>query len=118
MTTSWKLLVLAGIGAIGFLSVGARSAQAQGFSFGYTGPGVSVGVNTGGYGFVPGGYLPGGYYGGFYPGYPPVVPGGVVVAPAPRVIVRPPIYGPGPWIGPRPYVGRPWYGPYRRYYRW
>jgi hypothetical protein len=118
MKTSWKSLVLVGIGMIACWSIGATPARAQGFSFGYSGPGVSVGVGTAGYGYVPGGYAPGGYYGGYYGGYPPITPGSVVIAPVPRVVYRPPVYyGPGPWLGPRPFVG---YRPYGRYhhYRW
>jgi hypothetical protein len=118
MKTSWKSLALASIGVIGCLSAGASPARAQGFTFGYNGPGVSVGVNTGGYGFVPGGYAPGGYYGGYYGGYPAVTPSSVLIAPLPRVVVRPPVYGPGPWVGPGPYVVRRPYGRYHHYYRW
>ena len=45
--------------------LGRGPARAQGFSFGYAGPGVSVGVNTGGFG----------YGGAIYGGYPVVAPG-------------------------------------------
>ncbi len=100
------------------LALGASPARAQGFSFGYSGPGVSVGVNTGGYG----------YGGGVYAGAPVVVPG-PVVAPAPVVVGpyapvvvtrpvvvgRPFVYGPRPFYGPRYYGGPYRPGPY--YYR-
>jgi hypothetical protein len=119
MKTNWKSLALLGGVAMGCFAAGASPAQAQGFSFGYSGPGVSVGVTTGG------GYYGGGVYGG---GYPVVTPGPVVVAPYPQVVVAPypqvvvqrpvfvgrPFYGPRPIYGPRVYGG---YRPYPHYYR-
>ena len=111
MKTNVKSLTLAcGLAAMAFFW-GVQPARAQGFSFGYAGPGVSVGVNTGGFGY--GGPVYGGY------GYPVVTPGPVVVAPiAPVIVQRPvivgrPFFGPRPFYGPRAYG----YGPYPRYYR-
>jgi hypothetical protein len=116
MNTNWKSLSLAAVGAIGLFSFAAAPAHAQGFSFGYSGPGVSVGVNTG----VPAYYGGGLYGGGYYGGYPVVAPRPLVAGPVVGpVIVRRPAIVPGPWIGPRAYVvGRPYgrYGPGRRYY--
>ena len=112
MMTNWKSLALAGGLASGCLAMDAAPARGQGFSLGYSSPGVSVGVTTGG-----NGYYPGGYYGG---GYPVAAPGPLVVGPAARVLVRPQVILPGPWIGPRAYVVRRpygWYGPRPRYYR-
>jgi hypothetical protein len=111
MKPNWKSLALAVGLASGCLAMGAAPARAQGFSLGYAGPGVSVGVTTGGYGYYPGGY---------YGGYPVVAPGPIVVGPAAPVLVRPPVIVPGPWIGPRAYVVRRpygWYGPRPRYIR-
>ncbi len=62
MKTIGKSVALAGGLAIAALLVGTPSARAQGFGFGLSVPGVSVGVNTGGFG----------YYGGAYGGYPVV----------------------------------------------
>ena len=121
MKTNVKSLTLACGLAVMAISWGAQPARAQGFSFGYTSPGVSVGVTTGGYGYG------GGVYGGV--GYPVVAPGPVVVAPyapvvvapyAPVVVQRPvivgrPFYGPRPIYGPRAYGGG--YRPYPRYWR-
>jgi hypothetical protein len=87
MKTNGKSLVLAGGLAVMALAWGASPARAQGFSFGYAGPGVSVGVNTGGLG-----YYGGGYYGGYPAVAPvPVVPGPVVVAPYAGVVVQRPM---------------------------
>jgi hypothetical protein len=113
MKTNVKSLTLACGLAVMAISWGAQPARAQGFSFGYSSPGVSVGVNTGGYGYG------GGVYGGV--GYPVAAPGPVVVAPyAPVVVQRPvivgrPVYGPRPIYGPRAYGGG--YRPYPRYWR-
>jgi hypothetical protein len=102
MKANWKSWVLAGGLAVMSLAWGANPARAQGFSFGYAGPGVSVGVNTGGFGYG------GAIYGG---GYPVVAPGPVVVAPyAPVVVGRPVVYGGGPFFGPRPFYGPRVYG--------
>jgi hypothetical protein len=106
MKTNGKSLVLAGGLAVMALAWGASPARAQGFSFGYAGPGVSVGVNTGGLG-----YYGGGYYGGYPAVAPvPVVPGPVVVAPYAGVVVQRPIYGGVGIYGPRPYYGPGYYG--------
>ena len=59
MKANRKSLALAGALAVVSLAWTASPAQAQGFSFGYAGPGVSVGVNTGGFGY--GGAVYGGY---------------------------------------------------------
>ena len=65
------------------------SAHAQAFSFGYSGPGGSVGVNMGNYGYFGGG----GYYGGgYYGGYPVVGPRAFIAGPVPPVYVRPQVY--------------------------
>jgi len=121
MKTNWKSLVLAGIGAIGCLTIGASPVRAQAFSFGYSGPGVSVGGSIGGNGYYGGGYYSPGYYGGgYYGGYPVVARGPLVVGSAGPVLVRRPVIAPGPWIAPRPYVLRRPYGgyaPYPRHYR-
>jgi hypothetical protein len=123
--TKWKSLSLAVFGGIGCLALAAEPARAQGFSFGYSGPGLSVGVATGGPGYYGGGYYGGGYYGGgyygggYYGGYPLVRPGPLVAGPVGPVLLGRPVIAPGPWVGPRPYVvGRPYggYGPYRRRY--
>ena len=102
MKTNVKSLALAcGLAVMAFVW-GAGPARAQGFSFGYAGPGVSVGVNTGGFG----------YGGAVYGGYPVVAPAPVVVAPyapvvvpRPVVVGRPFLYGPRPFYGPRVYGG-------------
>jgi hypothetical protein len=115
MKTNWKSLSLALVGAIAWFALAAAPARAQGFTFGYAGPGVSIRVN----GYPPyygGGFYPGGYYGGYYAGYPPLVPGPLGGGP---VFMQPQRIVPAPWIAPGPYfVGRPygWYGPYRRFY--
>jgi hypothetical protein len=111
MKTNWKSLALLGGLAIGCFATGTSPAHAQGFSFGYSGPGVSVGVNTGG------GFYGGGFYGG---GYPVVTPGPVVVAPYPQVVVQRPVFVGRPFYGPRPIYGPRVYGgyrPYPHYYR-
>jgi hypothetical protein len=116
MKPDLKCLVLAGGLAIGGLAMAAAPARAQVLSFGYSGPGVSVGVATGGNVYYGGGY----YGGGYYRGYPVAPAAPLVVSPVAPVIVRPPLVVPGPWIGPRAYVVRRpygWYGPYPRYYR-
>jgi hypothetical protein len=116
MKPNWMSIAMAGGLVLGCLASQATPARAQGFAFGYTGPGVSVGVTTGGNGYYGGGYYGGGYYGG----YPVVAPGPIVVGPPAPVLVRPPVIVPGPWVGPRAYVVRRpygWYAPYPRYYR-
>ena len=70
MKTNWKSLALLGGLAMGCFAAGTSPRHPR-LSFGYSGPGVSVGVNTGG------GFYGGGFYGG---GYPVVTPGPVVVA--------------------------------------
>jgi hypothetical protein len=113
MKTNVKSLTAAcGLAVMAFSWCGAP-AKAQGLSFGYARPGVSVGVNTGGYGYG------GGVYGGY--GYPVVTPAPVVVAPyAPVVVPRPvivgrPYYGQRRFYGPRGYGGG--YRPYPGYWR-
>jgi hypothetical protein len=108
MKTNWKSLALVGGLALGCFAVGNTPARAQGFSFGYAGPGVSVGVNTGG------GFYGGGFYGG---GYPVVTPAPVVVAPYAPVVVPRPVYVARPLYGPRPFYGPRVYGGYRPYPR-
>jgi len=110
MKTSWKSLTIASVWMVGCLAIGARPAHAQAFSFGYSGPGVSVGVATGAYGY---------YGGGYYGGYPAGAPAYVTVAPVLPVVVRRPILLPGPLVGPGPVVVRRPYGLYRPfpYYR-
>jgi hypothetical protein len=111
MKPNWKSLAIACGLAAGCAGAGASPARAQGFSFGYNGPGVSFGLTTPGYGYFGGGY---------YSGYPIVTPGPLVVSPVAPVVVRPPLVVPGLWIGPRAYVVRRpfgWYGPYPRYFR-
>lgn len=114
MKRNRKSLALACGLAMIVLAWSSGPARAQGFSFGYAGPGVSVGVNTGGFA----------YGGAVYGGYPVVAPAPVVVAPYPPVVVtrpvvvgRPLVYGPRPFYGPRVYGGgyRPYGYPY--YYR-
>jgi hypothetical protein len=111
MKTNWKSLALFSGLTTACLGAVSSPARAQGFSFGYAGPGVSVGVTTPGYGY-PGGVVVGG-------GYPVVAPGPVVVAPYPApYLVRRPVIVPGPIVGPRPIYGpRVFYGPrgYGRY---
>ena len=51
MKTTGKSLAFAGIGAIACMMFSSSPAHAQAFSFGYSGPGVSVGVKTGNYGY-------------------------------------------------------------------
>lgn len=111
MKTNWKSLALQGALVCASLGLSGTQARAQGFSFGYTGPGISVGVTTPGYG----------YYGGAYaPGYPVVSPGPVLVRPVPPVVVggpvlvRRPIFGPGYVYGPRRVYGG--FYPRRAYY--
>jgi len=105
MKTIGKSLAFAGLLAIGFLGFGAVPARAQGFSLGYSSPGFSVGVNTGGYGY---------YGGGVYPGYPIVAPAPIVVAPRVPYVVPGPIYGPRPFFRPPVVYGpRVYGGPYR-----
>ena len=109
MNTTGKSLAFAGVGAIACMVLGSSPAQAQAFSFGYSGPGGSVGVTTGNYGYFGGG----GYYGGgYYGGYPVLGPRAFVAGPVAPVYVRPPVYLGGPLIAPRPYVVA---GPYVRY---
>lgn len=111
MNTNVRSLALACGLAVTAILWGAEPARAQAFSFGYAGPGVSVGVNTGGYA----------YGGGVYGGYPVVAPAPMVVAPYPPVVLpRPmivgrPFWGPRPFSGPRFYGGGYRPGPY--YYR-
>jgi hypothetical protein len=116
MKTNWKSLGFAGFVLVGSLALGASPARAQALSFGYAGPGVSVGVTAGAPGYY-GGVVVGGVYGGYpvvTPG--PVVYGGVapVVVPRPVIYPRPIYYGPRPFYGPRPY----YYGGYRAYPRY
>lgn len=112
MKTIGKSLAFTGLLAVGLLTVGASPARAQAFGFGYSSPGFSIGVNTGGYGY---------YGGGVYPGYPVIAPAPVVVAPRVPYVVPGPIYGPRPFYrppvvyGPRVYGGG--YRPYRYYGR-
>ena len=49
MNTTRKSLAFAGTVAIACMVLCASTARAQGFSFGYSGPGGSVGVTTGNY---------------------------------------------------------------------
>ena len=72
MKTSLKALTIAGVWTVGCLTIGVSPARAQAFSLGYSSPGLSVSVGTGGYGY---------YGGGYYGGYPAVAPGYRVVAP-------------------------------------
>ena len=86
MKTKWKIWAIAGVIAVGGLTLGTSPAKAQGFSFGFsTGPA---------------------YYGGYSP----------LVVPAPPVVVAPtPVFVPQPYVvAPRPYYRsyRP-YGGYR-----
>jgi hypothetical protein len=112
MKTTWKSLALVCITAIACMMLGSSPARAQTFSFGYSGPGVSVGVNTGSYGYFGGP----GYYTG---GYPILAPNAFVAGPVAPIYVRPPVVLGGPIIAPRPYVvARPYarYRPYPGYY--
>jgi hypothetical protein len=117
MKPTWKAFATTGTVAIACMAFNPSSARAQGFSFGYAGPGASVGVNVGNYGYFGGG----GYYGGgYYGGYPVLGPGAYVAGPVAPVYVRPPVYLGGPRVFPGPYiVGRPnlGYRPYPGYYR-
>jgi hypothetical protein len=115
MKINGKSLLFAGLLAVVILGFGASPVRAQAFGFGYSSPGFSLGVGTGGYGY---------YGGGYYPGYPVVAPAPVVVAPAVPYVVPRPFYGPrafyGPPVayGPRIYGGWGYggYRPYRYYY--
>ena len=100
-----RSLILSGVAAVGIFGLGAVPARAQGFGFGYSSPGVSFGLGTGGYsGAYYGGY---GSYGG-YGAYPYVAP--PIVVPGPVVVPRT-VVVPGPIVVPR---GGYYYGP--RYY--
>jgi hypothetical protein len=118
MKSNGKSLVLAGILAVGCLGLGSTPARAQGFSFGLSTPGLSVGVGQGPYG----------YSGGVFAGYPavvggPVVAGPVVAAPVVPYVVRRPFYGPRVYAppivyGPRAYPAAVRPGPYYYGRRW
>jgi hypothetical protein len=101
MKTFWRSLAFAGILTAGGLGLGVSPARAQGFTFGYSGPGLSLGVASGG---------------GYYGGYP-------VVTPAPVVVTPPPVVVPPPYVVARPYYpgyygGYPGgYRPYHHHYR-
>jgi hypothetical protein len=113
MKTTRKSLAFAGVGAIACMMLGAPRAHAQAFSFGYSGPGVSVGVQTGNPGYFGGA----GYYTG---GYPILAPSAFIAGPVAPAFVRPPVLLGGPVVLPRPYVvARPYarYRPYPGYYR-
>ena len=58
MKTLWRSIFLTGILTVGGLGLGATPARAQGYGFGVTAPGFSLGVGGGGY----------------YPGYCPALP--------------------------------------------
>src|SRR4051812_11486091 len=73
------------------LGPGASSASAQGFTFGLSSPGLSVGVAS---------------------GYPAVAPPPVVVTPPPVVVTPPPVVVTPPYV-----VGRPFYPGYYGGYR-
>jgi hypothetical protein len=109
MKANGKSLALAGLLALGLLSFGASPVRAQAWGFGYSSPGLSVGVGTGGFGY---------YGGGVYPGYPILTPAPVVVAPRIPYVVPAPLYGPRPFYGPPVVYGPRVYGGYRpvRYY--
>jgi hypothetical protein len=112
MNTTGKSLAIAGVTSIACMMFGASPAHAQAYSFGYSGPGVSVGV-TSNYGYFGGT----GYYTG---GYPILAPGAFVAGPVAPAYVRPPVILGGPLVVPRPYVvARPYarYRPYPGYYR-
>jgi hypothetical protein len=122
MNPTRKSLALAGTFAIACMVLCGPTARAQGFSFGYSGPGGSVGVTTGNYGYYGGGYYGGGYYGGGYygGGYPVLAPGAFVAGPVAPAYVRPPVILGGPLVVPRPYIAaRPYvrYGYPGNYYR-
>jgi hypothetical protein len=115
MQRNLRTLVMVSVLAGACLAFGATSARAQGFSFGVSVPGFSLGVGNGyGYGY---GYYPGAYY----PGYPVVSPGPVVVGGVGpvlvprRVVVPRAVYVPPPVLVPRRYG---WYRPYRYYRGW
>ena len=112
MKTTWKTFAIAATVAIACMAFNSSLVRAQGFSFGYSGPGVSVGVNTGNYGYFGGG----GYYGGgYYGGYQVLAPGAFVAGPVVPAYVRPPVYVGGPILAPRPYVVARPFGGYRAY---
>jgi hypothetical protein len=98
------LTLLAGVLGVAGAVVGSTPARAQGFAFGFSTPGLSVGVGSPVYG---------GYYGALpVAPYPYVVPAPVVV-PRP-VVVAPPIYGPRPYYRyGYGYGYRPYHHPYR-----
>jgi hypothetical protein len=118
MITIGRSLLTASALALGTITLPATTASAQGFGVNVYTPGVSVGVQGGGYPYAVNPYIGG--------GYATVVPRPVVVAPPP-VVVGAPYAVAGPVVvGPRPYVvARPYYGygygyrgyPHRRY-RW
>jgi hypothetical protein len=114
----FRLSLFAGVLTIGCLGFSSSEASAQGFSFGYARPRVSVGLGTGGVGYYGSGYYGGGLYGnGLYGGYPVVAPSGVVVAPSPVFVPRP-LFVPRTYVVPGPYYGGSYgYRPYRRFYR-
>ncbi len=101
MNLNWKSFALAAMVVVGCVGLGASPARAQGYSFGFSTPGFSLGVSQGPYGY---------YGGGYYPGYPVVRPGPVVVAPAVPYVVPRPIYGPRPLYGPPVVYGPRVYG--------
>ena len=112
MKTTWKSFALAAVAAIACMTLGSSPAHAQAFSFGYAGPGVSVGVNAGNYGYFGGT----GYYTG---GYPVLAPSAFIPGPVAPAYYRPPDVLGGPVVVPRPYVvARPYarYRPYPGYY--
>ena len=114
-----RSMLLAGGLVIGAFGMGATPAHAQGFGFGFSTPGASLGFGSG----VYGGYGGFGGYGGLYPGYygaypyvtpPYVVAGAPIVVPRPVVVPRGYYYGGGRYPG---YYGGGWnrgYGHYRR----
>ena len=104
MNPTFKTLATAGAAAIACMTL-SSSAHAQAFSFGYAGPGGSVGVNVGNYGYFGGG----GYYGGgYYGGYPVVGPGAYIAGPvAPVYVARAFMLVGRPFLpGPTPSGGR------------
>jgi hypothetical protein len=113
MKTTWKSLAFVGVGSVACLMLGSSPAHAQAFSYGYSGPGVSVGVTAGNPGYFGGT----GYYTG---GYPVLAPSAFIAGPVAPGYYRPPVVVGGPLIAPRAYVvGRPYarYRPYPGYYR-
>ena len=90
MNTNGKSLAFAGAWRL-HASFLRAVCTAQGFSFGYAGPGGSVGVTTGNYGYYGGGYYGGGYYGG---GYPVLAPSRIYRRPS-RPCLRAPTRDPG-----------------------